>query len=96
MSHDKKNVYFHQFPEGDIIALFPDTIADNKGNIESYMHIGQHGAASPELLGELPEAKIADWLPLYRELVQIGYKLNVLNSQPIEYHRNTIERNPAL
>lgn len=84
----KTNVYFHQFPEGDIIALFPDIICNHKGMIESYQHIGQHGAASPELLQELPEAKLADWLPLYRELAQIGYKLNVLNSEPIEYHRN--------
>lgn len=85
---NRTNVYFHQFPEGDIIALFPDTVADRKGNIESYQHIGQHGAASPELLQDLPEAKLADWLPLYLELTRIvGYKLRVLNSQPIEYHR---------
>lgn len=82
----KDNVYFTNL-NGETIALFPDIQADHKGNIQSYMHMGQHGPASPNLLHELPEAKLAEWLPLYRELVQIGYKLKVLNSQPIEYHR---------
>jgi len=82
----KDNVYFHML-EGDVIALFPDIEADRKGNISSYMRIGQHAAASPLLLRETEEAKLSEWLPLYRELVQIGYKMRVLNSQPIEYHR---------
>lgn len=32
-----------------IIALMPDIPADYQGNIESYMHIGQHSGAVPEL-----------------------------------------------
>lgn len=81
-------VQFHKFPGGDVIALFPDEIADNNGNIQSYMHIGQHAAASPDLTNELPEATTNEFFPLLRELVQIGYKnLEVINNQSVTYHR---------
>lgn len=35
--------------QGVVTALFPRVPADNRGNILSYAHIGQHGAASPTL-----------------------------------------------
>jgi hypothetical protein len=36
--------------KGEILALFPEQIADPQHNIMSYAHIGQHGAASPSLM----------------------------------------------
>ncbi|PJE78347.1 hypothetical protein CI610_02722 [invertebrate metagenome] len=44
------NVIFRKFPEGDVIALFPEELADSRGNILSYQTVGQHGAANPELI----------------------------------------------
>jgi hypothetical protein len=83
-------VSFNKLPEGEVIALFPDIEADNKGNVQSYMHVGQHGAASPDLLTDLPEATISEFFPLYKELVlSVGCNdLEVINSQTVEYSRN--------
>jgi hypothetical protein len=35
---------------GSVIAIFPDEIADKEGNFMSYMHVGQHSAASTEFV----------------------------------------------
>jgi hypothetical protein len=48
---EKTTVIFRKFRQGDIIALFPMINADNKpGHFQSYQHIGQHGAASRDLM----------------------------------------------
>ena len=71
-------VYFRKFPEGDIIALFPDELWDYEGNITCYQRIGQHGAASPELITELEAASPREFSVLKRELERIGYRLEVI------------------
>lgn len=58
---------------GQPIALFPDEIADNNGNIMSYQKIGQHGAATPKLL----RRKSIKAEELKKELERIGYELEV-------------------
>ena len=72
----KDRVIFRKFPEGDVIALFPDIAADHKGNIQSYMHYGQHGAASPALIRELKKPTAKQITPLKAELRSIGYRIN--------------------
>ena len=74
MSEEKveMKVAFREFSDGDVIALFPDE-QWNDTTITSYMHIGQHGGASPELLEELNPAKKADIAELKAELETIGY-----------------------
>ncbi len=74
-------VLFRKFDDGVVIALFPDIEADIKGNIQSYMHIGQHGAASPDLIHELDSANAYESAPLAQELSSaIGYdKLDIIN-----------------
>lgn len=70
--------------DGDIIALFPEMNHEsgeaNKGNIMSYMHIGQHGGASDELANDdrLEVATEAEYAPLLRELKMIGYDIEVI------------------
>lgn len=55
--------------KGQVIALFPDTRADPAGNCESYMRIGQHGAA--------------DYAGLLTELISIGYDdLKIYHRRP--------------
>ena len=39
-------VVFRRYPDGQVIALFPDIPwSGRRGEITSYMHVGQHGAA---------------------------------------------------
>ncbi len=67
-------VVFRKFPEGDVVALFPEEAANGKGHILSYQSAGQHGAASPELVSELAEATEVEYQPLLQELmVRVGY-----------------------
>ena len=53
--------------ENEIIALFPNEIANSNGECGSYMHNGQHSPADYKL------ATKEEYTPLYNELVAIGY-----------------------
>lgn len=77
MSEPKTKVCFRVFPDGDVIAIFPDEAWDSSGNLASYQHVGQHGACDPGLLTELRMATAKEWLPLFNELVSLGYELEV-------------------
>ena len=46
----KTKVIFRKLKDGDIIALFPELPGDMNPyhTCESYMHVGQHGAASEQ------------------------------------------------
>lgn len=69
-------VSFRKFPDGDIIALWDDNSA-SPGYITSYQHIGQHSAASPELLDELEAATSEEYQPLLDELESRGYLVTI-------------------
>jgi hypothetical protein len=44
-------VIFRKFTGGEIIALFPFHAGNNDGyTCESFIHVGQHGAADPHLV----------------------------------------------
>jgi len=70
------DVVFRVFPEGDVIAIFPDQDFA-RGQVLSYQHLGQHGGASPELVRELRPASRKEYAPLLAELKSIGYCLRV-------------------
>jgi molybdopterin converting factor small subunit len=74
----KTKVHFRKFKEGDVIAIFPDEQWDLHCNVASYMHIGQHGGASPELIDELEAVDKEEYEPLQKELESIGYDLKIL------------------
>lgn len=76
----KTRVHFRIFPEGDVIALFPDEPASccNDGNIMGYQHVGQHGATSKELITYLQPATPEQYASLLNELTRIGYDLEIL------------------
>lgn len=67
-------VIFKKFPEGDVIALFPDLPGTNNPYKDclSYMRVGQHGSASLKLSGLKP-AKPSEYQDLLDELISIGY-----------------------
>jgi hypothetical protein len=82
--------------ETDVFAYFPNEISstgpDYKGKVisfkTSYAHVGQHSACHPDYAAECKEANFAEYSDLLKELVSIGYKkLNILNSQETELHR---------
>ena len=75
----KTKVIFKKFPEGDVIALFPELAGDNNPykTCLSYCHLGQHGAASVEL-SSLKSATMSENYKLYWELVGLGYDLQIV------------------
>ena len=60
-------------------ALFPEIEADMNGNILCYAHIGQHGAARPELIVTERLSTFNEYEELKNELENIGYNLKVLH-----------------
>ena len=70
---DKTKVIFRRFPDGEVIALFPEIIGGTSPyTCMSYMHIGQHGSASAEPIGQ-PASK-EEYKHLLGELREIvGY-----------------------
>jgi hypothetical protein len=73
----KDIVVFRKFKDGQIIALFPELPCDARGNITSYMHIGQHSACSPPIVNETKLATPQDYQGLYNELTSLGYNLEI-------------------
>jgi hypothetical protein len=70
---EKLPVVFRKFKkEGDVIALFPTLSASVRSwaDCESYMHVGQHGAASTNPAGTVP-ATPEEYQDLLKELNQI-------------------------
>lgn len=69
-------VVFRKFKNGEVIALFPE-LKERGGNILSYMHVGQHGAASTAIVNDTKLATAQEFGPLFMELERIGYRLAV-------------------
>ena len=75
----KTRVHFRIFPEGLVIALFPDEEFNYaRKEIQSYMQIGQHCGASKELITDLQPATPEQYASLLNELTRIGYDLEIL------------------
>lgn len=76
---EKTKVIFRKFPDGEVIALFPELPGDNSIlNCLNYMHNGQHGSSKSTCEGTKP-AKILEYMELRRELRDIGYNLTVVS-----------------
>jgi len=70
---------FRKWKTGDqgVIALFPDLPWNRQGQVTSYEHIGQHGAADyPGVVRQTVPASRAEAASLRRELRGRGYRLN--------------------
>ncbi len=67
-------VVFRVFEGGDVIALFAQEPATADGwECMSYMHVGQHGAASTQIISDTKAATKEEYAPLLSELQRIGY-----------------------
>jgi len=82
MDKEKTKVIFRQWKIGcEIIALFPEIAVDTIGyNCLSYMRVGQHGAASPNIIADTKPANLNDGAvkTLIKELECIGYNLEII------------------
>jgi hypothetical protein len=76
----KTKVIFRKFPDGDVIALFPELCGTYKyyQDCLSYMHVGQHGAASLDIVQSTKLATPVEYQMLYYELIQnFDYDLRI-------------------
>ena len=72
-------VVFRKFrKDGQIIAYFPDSYVQEAPYVMSYMHLGQHGQASPYADRDTVLATPAEYADLYSELTAIYGELQVL------------------
>lgn len=66
---------FRKYPDGQVIALFPDIPwSGRRGEVTSYMHLGQHGAANYcHVVATTKPATEGEYSDLLSELQAIGY-----------------------
>ncbi len=68
-------VIYRKYRDGEVIALFPQIAADVHGYMcQSYLHVGQHGAAVPSIVCKQTKlATPSEYATLHAELEQRGY-----------------------
>lgn len=97
----KTVVVFRKFRNGEVIALFPELphMIGNWDYCSSYMHVGQHGAASPHGLtwNHTSLAKPDEYAALQTELESIGYNLTVRQrvTRKMDYARRDASKEAA-
>ena len=71
---------------GEPIAFFPQEPADmDPANCSCYRHLGQHGAACTGYAASLKPARPYQAAPLIRELVSLGYSLDLVRKfRPVD------------
>ncbi len=68
-----KDVFRKFKDDQSIISIFPDESWENRGNVASYMHVGQHGGASPALIDDwtvVDRATPNEYKSLLKELIE--------------------------
>lgn len=88
MEHTK--VLFIKERGGNTLAIFPEIIENDRGDLACYAHIGQHSAASKDYIKGKKKASFNEWRPLYNELVTLGYT-DLLVMNDIELDINLTE-----
>ena len=89
----KTEVVFRKFKDhGDIIALFPNEIADRRGNVMSYQRVGQHsGADYNGCIAASTPATASEYKELANELKQVGLNLKILKRNPNNHAKTQSE-----
>ena len=80
----KTKVLFRKWHNGDVIAIFPDVLADmSPHHCSSYERAGQHGAACPDICRDLTDpATPAEYADLAAELAWLNYDLAPVKRVP--------------
>ena len=81
---DKVKVIFRKDRDGNIIAFLPE-LRVNRGNIMSYMHIGQHSEASYWFYKETKKADESEYNSLLDELERIYDDCTLVVKQKLYY-----------
>jgi len=75
---EQTKTVFRIYPDGEVIALFPQIEARGY-SCSSYLHVGQHGAADIDLVvRETRLAKPKEYKSLLKELKKIGYRPKIM------------------
>jgi hypothetical protein len=70
---------------GQVFALFPHECDNHNGNVTSYQHVGQHSSANYKHCLEVSKSATPEqYADLLKELVSIGYEVNVVKKQNYE------------
>lgn len=88
-------VIFRTWPDGDVVALFPELAGDVSGWLcDSYMHVGQHGSANATMVIEATRPSTPEeYKPLLEELGRVGYeKLKIVKRQTPDMIRRRLAR----
>lgn len=84
------SVIFRKFSNGDVIALFPYIPGNTDGwTCQSFMHVGQHGAADPHIVRRTKPATQDEARDLVIELTSDPYRyppLRILKRFPADAH----------
>lgn len=68
---------FRKYPDGDIVALFPE-VEGAPGTCNCYVHVGQHGSAHyHHVIQKTKRATPEEYADLKTELESIGYTLKI-------------------
>jgi len=71
-----------KYLKGEVFALFPHEVADLKGNVTCYQHLGQHSSADYQYsMSKSRKATEEELKPLKIELESLGYDVNVISKQ---------------
>ena len=81
---EKVKVIFRKTKSGEVIAFFPEFHVQ-RGNIMSYMHIGQHGEASLDFYYSTTKASVQEYDALFNELKTIYDDCILVAKQKMNY-----------
>lgn len=75
-------ILFRKDKEGIILAIFPHEVADFKGNVTTYEHVGQHSAGNYRHCMDISKpATELESKSLKDELDSIGYNIKIVKRQ---------------
>ena len=81
---EKVKVIFRKNKDGQVIAFFPEFHVQ-RGNIMSYMHVGQHGEASLDFYYSTKKASVQEYDALFNELKTIYDDCILVAKQKMNY-----------
>lgn len=85
-------VIFRKFPNGDIIAFFPEFPGSNDaGTCFNYTHTGKHGSGQATCKGT-KRATSDEYCSLYFELYRFGYEMTVVSRFTGQMYHKRVKR----
>lgn len=95
MEKDKHitEVVFRFDKEYGVYALFPYSIHNRSGLVDSYAHVGQHsGADYNHCIATSRPAKLEEYVDLFNELEKsVGYKLTTIKKRNYNKYLNALK-----